>query len=133
VEPYLCAQVGRHRRGRRRKRWEREDQVETERLFLGGIVRGPFAGSPGGGTLPVDRVAHRNIESPSVFVRRTSPGRLDALLLSRRGNQALQELALGIAWGEIGGALVGGTGFVGTAKSGEEAGANGVVEVPDFE
>jgi hypothetical protein len=28
------------------------DQVGTERLFLGGIVRPPFAGSPGGGTLP---------------------------------------------------------------------------------
>jgi hypothetical protein len=51
--PTFARQVGRHRRGRRRKRWEREDQVETERLFLGGIVRPSFSGSPGGGTLPL--------------------------------------------------------------------------------
>ena len=49
------------------------------------------------------------------------------------GSLDLQEVALGIAGGEIGGALVGGTGFGGVAEFGDEAGADGVVKVLRFE
>jgi hypothetical protein len=46
---------------------------------------------------------------------------------------ALQELALGIAWGEVGGALVSGSSFCGLAEFVDKTAADGVVEVLCFE
>jgi hypothetical protein len=45
----------------------------------------------------------------------------------------LQKLTFDIALGEIGGALVGGTGFVGLAEFVDETGADGMVKMLRFE